>query len=832
MPSVLGAAVTAAIGVALKAVTVTQALLSVALAGISYLLTPKPAAPDFSGSQRAITVTVRTPVGPREIVYGKRRKGGVLVFAGESDANKFLHLVVALAGHECEAIEEVYFNDELAFNAAGTAQGRFVGNATLTKHLGADTQVADSGLIAALPGVWTEDHRLRGICYIYVRLTFNADVYRNVPNITAIVKGKKIFDPRTSLTVWSDNAALCEADYLNDSRYGLGAPYGTEIDNPVLIAAANVSDELVQIPAGQTEKRYTCNGIVSSAEEPQGNIQGLLSTMQGTLIYSGGFWIIKAGAFEVPTVTLDENDLRGNLQVQARVPRRELFNAVRGVFVSPKNDWQPADFPPFVSSTFQTQDNGEQIWHDIALPFTTTETMAQRLAKIELFRNREQIAVGYPCSLKALQLRAGDTVGITNARMGWTNKAFYIADWQFHTVPDDQGVPVLGVMLQLRETSAPVYDITANEQQLIAAAPDSDLPNPFSVPTITGLVLSSGTAELFVAGDGTVITRIKASWTAVIDEFVTSGGRLEVQFKKSADSVWQPGPIVPGAETSTFIYGTQDEVNYDVRVRAVNALGVAGAYTTVTGHMVIGKSAAPSAPTSISVRQRAAGAVEVEVFFTEPIDWGTTELYRNTINDAGSAVKIDSGKRHIFTDLTAPVGSFQYYFARVVDTSGNASGFSPASNNGISVTFVQTLDIFTDAVTEAAAADNAAEVTVDTGSFTTLISVVVAVPADGAEFLVRASADIHGGEKVQFRLFRDTTLLDEGEIRHLGEVLISLEDVDTVETQAFDPTAFDPLAYQTTGAPTTPTYSFQAKNIGGGTMVAKNRHIEVLTRKR
>lgn len=690
MPAILPAVVSALIGVAIKAISWTQAILMVALAGVSYLLTPKPSPKSFNHS---ITVTVRDPIAPREIVYGKRRKGGTYAFIGETESNKYLHLVIMLAGHECGAIDEVYFGNELAFNTAGAAQGRFVGKAALTKYLGSSTQTADAGLIAAFPGVWTTDHRLRGVCYIYVKLTFDADVYRNVPNITATVQGKKLFDPRTSLTVWSENAALAVADYLNDATYGLGAPYGTEIASDELIAAANTSDELVQIPDGlggtTTEKRYTCNGVVSSAEEPQANIEALLSAMRGSLIYSGGEWIIKAGAYEAPTVTLTEADLRGQLVVQPRLQRRDLFNAVRGLYVSPKNDWQPSDFPPLLSSTFLTQDNGERIWREISLPFTTSETMAQRLAKIELYAAREQISVVYPCSLKALQLRAGDTVGITNSRMGWTNKAFLVTNWEFVTVPGEEEVPVLGCLLTLRETSTAVYSITAGEQQLIDAAPDSALPNPFVVPAITGLVLSSGTADLFIAGDGTVVPRIRATWNAVTDEFLRSGGRIEVQFKKSADSAWLPSAHVLGTDTATYIYGAQDGVQYDVRVRPVNALGIAGPYTTVTAHAVQGETVAPATPAGLAAVQGTGKSVKLSWTANTEADVDEYHVYRGTSNDSSLAAKIAEVRSTVFVDAGVDYGTAYYYWIKVLDRSNNASGFHPGQFAGVSITPVK-----------------------------------------------------------------------------------------------------------------------------------------------
>ena len=75
------------------------------------------------------------------------------------------------------------------------------------KYLGSPDQAASAQAQANIPG-WSGDHRLRNIAYLYVRLEFNNDVFPlGIPNISAVVKGKKVYDPRTGLTAWSDNAA-------------------------------------------------------------------------------------------------------------------------------------------------------------------------------------------------------------------------------------------------------------------------------------------------------------------------------------------------------------------------------------------------------------------------------------------------------------------------------------------------------------------------------------------------------------------------------------------------------------------------------------------------
>ncbi|PKP76078.1 MAG: hypothetical protein CVT81_16715 [Alphaproteobacteria bacterium HGW-Alphaproteobacteria-3] len=223
---------------------------SLLLSYASQALMPKPKVP-------ARTVTVRAPVMPRDMVYGRARKGGVIVFLHASGAkSQFLHLVVVLAAHRVKAIGAVWFEGEMAVNAAGVAQGRWAGKVTVEKRLGADDQTAFASLMANLPEMWAADHRLAGCAAIYLRLAYDQDAFPGgIPNIAVDIEGKDdIYDPRTGTRGYSENAALCLADYMSHPRFGIGAAIGAGdgIEAEALIEAANICDEavaLVDIPA-------------------------------------------------------------------------------------------------------------------------------------------------------------------------------------------------------------------------------------------------------------------------------------------------------------------------------------------------------------------------------------------------------------------------------------------------------------------------------------------------------------------------------------------------------------------------------------------------------
>ena len=206
-----GAAVAAGTGAFLLGGTAlsTHFLVTTALGAALNALTPKPS---FSGTNRGYQVTQNGSALDHQVSMVRLRLVALVYsIALLVGSNKFLHRVLAFTGHEIESFDEIYINDELVtLDGSGnvTSPSRYDGKVRINKHLGATDQAADSDLVSEVDE-WTNDHRLRGIAYLYVRLSYDADAFPNgVPEITATIKGKKVYDPRDGSTAWSDNPAL------------------------------------------------------------------------------------------------------------------------------------------------------------------------------------------------------------------------------------------------------------------------------------------------------------------------------------------------------------------------------------------------------------------------------------------------------------------------------------------------------------------------------------------------------------------------------------------------------------------------------------------------
>lgn len=652
--------------------------------GRLFTKTPSYGSTELASQNQA--VTVREPAASQKIIYGQTRVGGVIVYIGSSGTNKeYMHLVVAHAGHECEEIGTVYLNDEVVpLDGSGNATGKFAGYVTIKKHLGSTSQTYDTDLAAAMGSEWTSNHRLRGICYSYIRLKFSQDLFPSgIPNYSALIKGKKCYDPRTATTVWTQNAAIILRDYLTDTRLGLGATSG-EIDDAAVTTAANICDESVNLNPAGTEARYTINGVVDTATQPGSVIQDMVGAMAGMCPYISGQFKMKAGAHTSSVHSLTLDDSRGPLRFTTGDSMRDSFNGVKGVYISSKNAWQPADFPPVVNSTYTTEDGGVRVWRDISLPFTSSSATAQRLAKIELERSRRDNVVQFQAKLTALNVQVGDVIDLTIARYGWTNKLFEVVDFVFVVVDGGSEAPSLGIDLTLRATDSSVWSWSSSEEVIVYDTPGSTIHDPSVVATPATPTLSTSN---FVQPDGTISPRLQVQVVLPADDFVQRGGLTHIEYKKAADSDWIYWGAIRGPSTETFITDVLTNTSYNVRAQFQNTYGVKGSYSPTATATVSNDVTAPATPTGLSAVS-GPGCVVLDWNDNTESDLDRYEVYRNTTNTFPGGTPLWTGYASQHADFSGTVGVTYYYWLKAADTSDNLSAqtssvnAAPASTTG------------------------------------------------------------------------------------------------------------------------------------------------------
>jgi hypothetical protein len=603
------------------------------------------------------TINVRSSTAPRQLIYGQSLVGGVMFYAATTGSNnEYLHTVFGLADHQIQSVEKVYFGDEDVGTVSGNvSSGRYSGKARIQHKTTGGTAYSDLvSETSSLTNNWTSNHKLTGISSVYVRMQYDTSIYTSIPTVRALVKGKLVYDPRTTTTAWSDNPALCIRDYIM-SDYGMRVT-ADEIDSASFIAAANICDETVTAKTGVTQKRYTLNGVVDTSKSPREVLQDMLSTCAGMLVYSSGKYKLIAGAFSSPVQTITVDDLRGDVQLSCANEKANLFNRVIGVFADSDKLYSATEYPAIASSTFKTQDGGEELTAQLDLNFTTNVLEAERLAKINLLKSRQGIVVNISCKPTCLNITAGDVVALTIAQLGWSGKYFRVMEWKLN---ED-----IGVDLVLKEEDSTAYDWSTSDA--IDGAPNTSLTliQPQAAPTNL-----TATNQNLSLPDGTILPGVHVTWTAVSSAYVTG---YELQFKLSTDTVWQS---IFTSQT-VYDYAGQQEVAlvYNIRVRAIFS-DKEGPFSSTINHTLSGDTTAPSAPTSLS----AVGAYKtIQLSWTNPTDadWFYNEVWENSTNNSGTATKIGEVSSSTFARSGLPASATRYYWLKAVDFSKNVSGFS------------------------------------------------------------------------------------------------------------------------------------------------------------
>lgn len=546
--------------------------------------------------------------------------------------------------------------------------------------LGTPGQTVDTYLNGLLPTKWTTNHRLRGLAGCIVTLDLEDQRFQGgLPNIVAEGSWALVYDPRLDSTVpggsgshraddpstwtWSDNAALCTRDHLANADLGYGCD-ATDIDDADTITAANACDVLRSFDDGSgaySGKTYTCNGVFTAEQSREAVLEQLTESMAGFAVPDGQ-WRIIAGAWTPPVRELVDDDLAGSIEiVTADTPMDELMNSARGSYIA-SGKTQPSDAnPPYTNPVLVAEDEGVPLWGSYSLPWTNSNARVRNLLRIKVERSRNGLICTYPGKLRLWGLRVGERVSVTNATYGWVRKTFRITDRGY-----TQGAPV---QLTLQEDAADIWDDA--DAGTADATPNTGLPNPRLVDPLASLAAASSSSTLVRTADGTVVPRVRVSWSAITSAYVVPDGKVLLRWRRNTDIAWQALPPLPGDATEYTFAGPQEGDAVVVEGVVRNTLGSLSDARFATVY-VAGKSTAPANVAGFA-GSVAKGRIAWSWTPSAAPDYGATELRTSDANwGSTSTPPVFRGKASAFPQVVAAAGSYTLY-ARHLDTSGNPS---------------------------------------------------------------------------------------------------------------------------------------------------------------
>ena len=487
---------------------------------------------------------------------------------------------------------------------------------------------------------------LGGCTWFYLKLEADSGTFPQFPEIRLTIRGKNdILDPRVSAPGpyrgYSDNWALNIADAITDPNWGLG---DSSVNQAQLIAAANVCDELVVCNApsmvngvlsvgNSSEKRYTLHHHYNTGTGPGDVIQQMLEGAAGRLSRIGGEWYIWPAYWQGPSFTCNESLLVDDLQWSPKRSLSQLYNRVTGTYTAANYPYavagdlydsngywegqvqnnfpysfQPTNFPMYAadvlhgyaSDAYLAQDGGIQLPKELPTLPTLSIAQAQRVAKINLMRNRQQGQGKFPFGLAALQMQPTDTFSFSSATLGWTSKTLEVQGLKLRSNADHDGSLAYFVEMEVGETDQTVYEWGISEELNIYDVPVfPGWGNTGVVPPPTAISVTDDQSTALMLSSGSALPRLLVQWTPPNDSSVQQLGSIQCQYNYSTtgptrpvgspvpmtqnaggnwQTSWLDGGTVSGAASLLYISGLSQWNAIVVQLRAVRPNGATSAW--------------------------------------------------------------------------------------------------------------------------------------------------------------------------------------------------------------------------------------------------------------
>lgn len=505
--------------------------IALGLSVTSSLLSSKPQSPRNSNENLDRLRANLNPRTPRKTVIGNTAMATDIRDEEFTGDQEYFHRFIVCASHEVESIDEIWFDDEIAWSANSGVSTKFGGYLTVaTRTVGT---AANAINISARMG---NSRRFTGMAYVHLRYKLTGNSKKSdspfaqsiTTRITIRGKAARLYDPRNDSTVpggsgtqraddqgtwaWDDNAcrnpALALLFYLLGHKIsgklalGKGIPVN-RIDLESFAVAANICDEQMATESGGQEPRYRCDGVWSEADTPETVIGMLKATMNADLDDVDGKLRLTVfhNDLALPDADFDENDVLDDFTWSPSVSLQDSFNVVRGFYTDPSDNslYQPVDYPEVAE---ESPDGITRI-SSVNLPMVQSPDQAQRLGHLRLMRQKYGGTFKANFMATAWAVQKNSVVRLTFRPLGFVSKLFRVAEIDVRV---DGIVP-----LTLREEHADIYGAPALEAPIdpVASTPYNYTLNPIYQQLVAGeqsLIATSSQSGLTITATTSSIT--------------------------------------------------------------------------------------------------------------------------------------------------------------------------------------------------------------------------------------------------------------------------------------------------------------------------------------
>ena len=446
----------------------------------------------------------------------------------------------------------------------------------IRSYLGTSTQTADATLISLFPTLWTSAHRARGVAYLICEFDYDETAFPSgLPNVSAVIRGAKLYDPRTATTVWSENPALMVRHVLTHPQFGKRTSM-TAAEDARITAAANACDAstvyTVDGVAQTARALYTAAIVLPFGGPARDALDDLAQAMGGQWAYSGGEFHLRAGGYTASVLTLTDADLavvqrdqdgsenQSPVNITTHRARDQMFNIVTATIWDAAQDYKQTTLTPLKGAALITRD-GVELVQDVQMPAVGYAPQALHISGIMLRDARDPMAVALPFKLSAYRVELFDTISLTLDRYGWTAKTFIVLGREW----SGDG----SILLTLKETTAAIFTMDADFDPQ-GYAENTALPSPWDIapPTITSIA-----SRPSVLSDGSLVSDVLVTWTALTSA-AERAGRVEVQWLVPGFEIQTVS--VSGDMTQAVLPGVPEGAVIIIRARVVTSVAVSG----------------------------------------------------------------------------------------------------------------------------------------------------------------------------------------------------------------------------------------------------------------
>lgn len=539
----------------------------------------------------------------------------------------------------------------------------------------------------------------------------------------------------TFKTAWSNNPAWVFYDLVLNKRYGLGNRVDASmVDKWGLYAIAQYCDVMVADGRGGWEPRFTCNCVVQTQADAYKVLQDLATTFRGIAYWGPGSVVAASDMPADPVYVYTAANVIGGQFKYVGSALKTRYTTALVSWNDPANQYKQAvEYVPDQDGISRYGVTKAQI----TAFGTTSQGQAHRLGLWTLLTSRyETNTVSFAVGLDGTLCAPGQVIAIADPakagkRIGGRVRAVIGATVTLDKAPSISAGDILTAILPTGIAQKRTVTSAAGDAVTVNSAFDSD-----PVPGAVWMIESTGLAsQLF-----RVVSVQEASdndhTTYTINATQHEPGKYAsidngAQIQQRPITVVPPSAQVPPANVRLSTYsvidqgisktvmviawdaavngvsyltewrkdngewvsanqtgGLQVEVSgtyqgtYTARVRAVNGMGVTSIPAYSSDTVLAGKTGLPPAVTSLSTVTQ---VFAIEIDWTFPAD-GTagdtqrTEIWYSQTSDRSTATKLSD---YAYPQARASLmglasGQSFYFWARLVDTSGNIGPWYPS----------------------------------------------------------------------------------------------------------------------------------------------------------